>query len=68
MHTYMYINLKPRYSMHNISSINIITERSLTMAGLSKYWFFGILPSLVLGQNGNATVAEQPFRSFNSTP
>jgi hypothetical protein len=54
--------------MHTPSTLpNTTTDRSKTMTGLARYLLF-LLPIFVLGQNENATAAEQPFRSFNSTP
>lgn len=56
---YVHSNLT-RHCMHHLLS-------PLTMTGL-RYLLLSVLPLLTYGQSENATAAEQPFRSFNSTP
>ena len=56
---YVYSNLTRHYMHHLLSP--------LTMTGL-RYLLLSVLPLLTYGQSENATAAEQPFRSFNSTP
>jgi hypothetical protein len=58
----MYINLNP--AIHAF----LLSLTHPTMAGLIQCLLLSILPLLTYGQSENATAAEQPFRSFNSTP